>query len=440
MKQFVLIDPSLQKAGGHELEYARHLLQAAQEAGYTVALATHRGFPRALASGMDWPVLRLLGNALVRDRRSSGRELEVLQSGGGRFVRRCREWLHDQRQREVVRDFQRLFRDLSVEPGSLVFLPMMSGSELAALLRVLQEHPWTRTIAWCVQFQYAPPRSEAIRCPYRHLAAEAFRHRVHCFATTGAIAREYRRLGLEATGVLPYPVDPAFRSPPSRAVVEPLDLVLAGHLRWEKGPHRVRDVVEGLWRDFLENGRLRVWLQGRPGRLRRLLPRAIRPLLQAADPADGSATGPLCCVGHPLSTQAYRDYLLNAQIGLLLHDREIYRDRCSGVLVELLTAGIPVVVPAGTWMADQLAEPSARYHAGSLEGDGRSVPTPPRGAVGVTATDAAQSVDAVADIVQHYAHYRKTALDFAQGWRLRHGPQALLRALEQAVSGHEFGQ
>ncbi len=34
-----------------------------------------------------------------------------------------------------------------------------------------------------------------------------------------------------------------------------------------------------------------------------------------------------------------------------------YHIRCSGVLVEMLSAGIPVVAPAGCWLADQIAEP-----------------------------------------------------------------------------------
>ena len=41
---------------------------------------------------------------------------------------------------------------------------------------------------------------------------------------------------------------------------------------------------------------------------------------------------------------------MNAQIGLLLYDRHAYRSRCSGVLVEFLCAGVPVIVPSGTWL------------------------------------------------------------------------------------------
>jgi hypothetical protein len=49
-------------------------------------------------------------------------------------------------------------------------------------------------------------------------------------------------------------------------------------------------------------------------------------------------------------------------IGLLPYDRSRYYARCSSILVELLASGVPVVVPAGCWLADQLAEPNRQYH------------------------------------------------------------------------------
>ena len=32
-----------------------------------------------------------------------------------------------------------------------------------------------------------------------------------------------------------------------------------------------------------------------------------------------------------------------------------------GLLVEMLAAGVPVIVPAGSWLAEQIAEPSFDY-------------------------------------------------------------------------------
>jgi hypothetical protein len=59
----------------------------------------------------------------------------------------------------------------------------------------------------------------------------------------------------------------------------------------------------------------------------------------------------------PVSTQQYLDLIRNSHIGLLLYDANQYYARCSGVMVEMLKAGVPVIVPAGCWMAEQIAEP-----------------------------------------------------------------------------------
>ncbi len=60
---------------------------------------------------------------------------------------------------------------------------------------------------------------------------------------------------------------------------------------------------------------------------------------------------------HPLGMEQYVDLIRQADIGLLLYDSQRYYVRCSGVLVEMLSVGVPVIATAGCWMAEQLAEP-----------------------------------------------------------------------------------
>jgi hypothetical protein len=64
-----------------------------------------------------------------------------------------------------------------------------------------------------------------------------------------------------------------------------------------------------------------------------------------------------------LSTEDYRALVFSSDIILLPYDRDNYYARSSGILVESLVAGIPVIVPAGTWMAEQFMEETFRYHA-----------------------------------------------------------------------------
>ena len=59
-----------------------------------------------------------------------------------------------------------------------------------------------------------------------------------------------------------------------------------------------------------------------------------------------------------------RDYvrlIRQSDIGLLMYDARSYHARHAGILGEYLSAGIPVIVPAGCWLAEQLVEPTQSY-------------------------------------------------------------------------------
>lgn len=54
---------------------------------------------------------------------------------------------------------------------------------------------------------------------------------------------------------------------------------------------------------------------------------------------------------------------------------------------------------------------------------------PPRGAVGVVAADEESLASAVDEMVTHYPHYRKTAVEFARRWSANHDPQLTVETL-----------
>ncbi|MCA9261194.1 MAG: hypothetical protein KDA61_18390, partial [Planctomycetales bacterium] len=69
------------------------------------------------------------------------------------------------------------------------------------------------------------------------------------------------------------------------------------------------------------------------------------------------------CMPHPLPTSDYIDLVRHSDVGLFLYDRRRYFARCSGVLVEMLSSGVPVIVPAGSWLAAQIAAENQRWLA-----------------------------------------------------------------------------
>jgi glycosyltransferase involved in cell wall biosynthesis len=100
---------------------------------------------------------------------------------------------------------------------------------------------------------------------------------------------------------------------------------------------------------------------------------------------------------------------------LLPYQRTPYARRTSGIFLEAALAGKPVVVPEGTWMADQVA-------AGRAAGVVFSKLTP---------EDVA---DAVLACLRDYPRLRARALELASAWRESEGVGAFVERLEQEIS------
>ncbi|HMP79097.1 MAG TPA: hypothetical protein PKD54_06565, partial [Pirellulaceae bacterium] len=76
--------------------------------------------------------------------------------------------------------------------------------------------------------------------------------------------------------------------------------------------------------------------------------------------SNGSAA-PISFIPHPLPRQAYNSLLHKTDCGLLLYDAETYFSRRAGILDELQVLGRPVIVSAGSWLADQLGSGQYQY-------------------------------------------------------------------------------
>ena len=75
-------------------------------------------------------------------------------------------------------------------------------------------------------------------------------------------------------------------------------------------------------------------------------------------PASNDAS--IVVAPHPLKRKEYLEFIHHTDIGLLPYNNARYHARASGVLIEMLSAGVPVIVTAGSWLALQLAE--SIYH------------------------------------------------------------------------------
>jgi hypothetical protein len=110
-----------------------------------------------------------------------------------------------------------------------------------------------------------------------------------------------------------------------------------------------------LWNDYLSKGRAQLVMQTRRRDLRRALDSAV------SDLGAHSATPPIVYAPFPLDLERYAELVRSSDIGLLLYDSTRYYARCSGVLLEMLSAGVPVIVPGGCWLSEQIHDENQRH-------------------------------------------------------------------------------
>jgi glycosyltransferase involved in cell wall biosynthesis len=365
MSKFVLIEHSLKHLGGHYYTYAYGVLQVAEAAGYHPVLVTHREFRERHAVPSHWVV-----HAFYPDK---SRWTLAPDSARGPF-RGVRDWFmnrsRDRTRLKLARRFAAatadLFRRIQLETGDHVFVTTASDADLLGLAMFLEQDAATQCATWHVQFHHPlfngrepdfAHQSEAAqqaRQAFQDALARIPHHRVRLYCTTPQLTRQYEHLRAGTFSCLPYPIHPLFRGPKEGARTGPIRIACLGHTRMEKGYDQLPNVIRALWPKYLSTGRAELMLQTRRSKLRKKLAQLVREL-------GGTESAGITYAPFPLDLPDYAQLVRSADINLLLYDSTRYYSRCSGVLLESLIAGVPVIVPAGGWLAQQIDEPNQVY-------------------------------------------------------------------------------
>ena len=140
-------------------------------------------------------------------------------------------------------------------------------------------------------------------------------------------------------------------------------MICAGGIRREKGSHVITRLVERL-DTCLSRGAVQLLVQSEDTKkAAKLLSLADNQTVERCVGYAGvrAATAPVVLVPHPLKPSEYIDLIRNADVGLFLYDDRAYYARASGILLELLSCGLPAIVPAGCWLSELLFEPTQQY-------------------------------------------------------------------------------
>jgi glycosyltransferase involved in cell wall biosynthesis len=88
----------------------------------------------------------------------------------------------------------------------------------------------------------------------------------------------------------------------------------------------------------------------------------------------GESSRALEIITRNLDTETYHRWLSMADVGLFLYEPARYVARCSGVLLEMLARGIPVIVPDDCWLAHQVRMAGGHRSIGFIYQDRAEIP------------------------------------------------------------------
>jgi hypothetical protein len=292
--------------------------------------------------------------------------VDLLQGWAGRTLGRFQE----RRQAAAFeRDTGLLIEQLRLCRNDLLFFPTISARDTYGLAKSLSQQPEASLPSTHLLFRrniYAgarqsyDPAAAPVRAMRRNLeAARKCPGSAKFKFYTDTDELTYQHNSLRSFPFITLPIPHTHPVNERRAESGPIRITYLGDARREKGFHLLPQLVATLTEDHLT-------------------PREARFVVQCnynvpgGEPAAAIARGELetcsepavTLLKEPLTSDEYKHLLLSAGINLLLYDPGNYYARSSGILIESLAAGIPVVVPANTWLSRQFLAPFYRHLEG----------------------------------------------------------------------------
>lgn len=346
-KRLLIVEEALRDYVGHWYEYVRAVVDLAREHRAEVTVVGHATASAALQAELavrplfgktPWDGVYRRGPALIR-------KLGLVRHNALVF-RRLRAFLK------------------AHGPFDCTFAPTVVGHHIWGwrLLALLYPRLTGRLVLLVRNnaARYEPGSAE----PRFNLAARLFGWGLRSFAGDIAagkvvlatdserLADEYRRLCGIAPVVFPSPrvaAAPAPRAP--RPDGAPVRFACLGPARFEKGI----DILQAAIARYLADA------ANPPARFVIQWPSPVHDATGALYPPDPAllASGRVDVIAEPLDSAAYDALLAATDAMVLPYRRDSYFARISGVAVEAVTAGIPVVATADTWTADLVARSGA---------------------------------------------------------------------------------
>lgn len=434
MRKLLIVDPTLVSLEGHSYNYDRAIFEAAQDQFDEVLLYADRGFRdsgrhavpcRAILNRLPIALLKRWANAVfhVAGRSGASRAPSEAQTGHATVVPGVWGWIVRFGKRLRARDLESSVRAIIAEQHGdardelhLLFQHANIAELLVAdrLCRATGDRP----VHLHLVLRYSPEFVNAEFFPAAAFASllkridQSRAPLVHFLTDSERLSAEYRALGVRRVGTIPVPVILPVEDPVMQEVGR-VDVAFLGSARVEKGFCELPALVRAMPREaggIAIRAVVQVTRDSPDPRVRGTL-YELRRMLQ------GLPAGVLELRDSPVPMPVYYSWVRSAGIVALPYVSDKYNASTSGIFVEAICFGVPVLAPANSWMSDMIDE-AARDHGlriGEVFAGLGEIPA----LVGKMAAD--------------NPRYRADVRQYSKLWRQTHNPGACLEAMMAAT-------
>jgi glycosyltransferase involved in cell wall biosynthesis len=350
-----LFDPNLKSAAGHYLGYAMRVATAAETLGITPVIVASVEMDPTQTSTRLLPALEL-------------NYWEEMCPTPGEDPYEHLSWSAER----LADALHRIQQDEAISDDDILFFPYVNLAEVMGLARWRRHSGITpRTVLLFrrdldEQGIDAAIGARAGAYLLRQALADLYvcpgSDRIRLFTDSDNLTEEHGQILHRRFQTAPIPVDPAVLAPRTGGSNEISTIVYLGDARTEKGYARLPSIAYALKAE-LSSGRVQMIVQSNFN-----VPRG-EPGIAAA--RDFLSTVPnVALLRHAISEEQYNAYLSAADLIVLPYQVDRYISRTSGILAEAICAGVPAVVPQGTWLADQVRRHGAGIVYDGLDPDG----------------------------------------------------------------------
>ncbi|WP_339722116.1 hypothetical protein [uncultured Paraglaciecola sp.] len=400
MPRFIHIDASIKSLGGHRWDLAFNIAKAAADQGWDTTVVTNSEFSSSLKNMANFPEITVLPTLHCPESwRFSNNDMggirwEVTPSGypsftlnPSKFIGILSGFIKEPKimtTRNAVKSTKQTFLDFlevqRLEEGDILFFGTACELDLLCYTEALKEY--SGAVRWntALYFHFGvfpsfkssklvPPsiRQDVISSMLKRSFKSIDSSRVKLLTTTPQLAEQLTILSGYSCEHLQYPVNQSFFETNNAEVlkkpnknIDKFHIALAGGFRDEQGSGSAADTLSSVFSKPSLNEIINISMMVDDNF-------AKKKIVTSAGIFPATDVDALTLKHFPLSRDEYFSWLHDADACLFLYQAQDYANRVSGVFLESMALGKPVIVPSSSWMGAYLDLLSKKYFVDIIE-------------------------------------------------------------------------